>query len=311
MDDTFLQDEGPTFDTATLEIKTENVGTASINKNVTNPKSNPEPEPPQITSIPKGESIPAGVPGIPYARIDCHTFFSDRNEVVEKALSDCQRDLLSSTEEDELVGSWMLTEITLWDTEKERLVLLTKDALYCVKYDLIILRIVEYSRISLPDVDTLIAGELVYPPTSFLPRLNGFAEGISSLINSAVRQEWSSFTSLSSTTEFEPRSRNMFGMRLMWNKGQPLSLDKKWNPFAKDIPWLTFTSHPLYWHKGSESDRTKYDVHALHTALQDLLSEQCLKLESPILIENYVGIGSLVHNRTGLGFFKTRGKVSF
>jgi hypothetical protein len=42
----------------------------------------------------------------------------------------------------------------------------------------------------------------------------------------------------------------MYGMRLMWNKGQPLSMDKKWNPFAKNIPWFTFTSHPLYFHSG-------------------------------------------------------------
>lgn len=41
----------------------------------------------------------------------------------------------------------------------------------------------------------------------------------------------------------------MFGVKIMWNKGKPLSLDKKWNPFAKRIPWITFTSHPLYWHK--------------------------------------------------------------
>lgn len=54
--------------------------------------------------------MPITVPGIPYARIDCHSFFSDRNEVVEKALTDCQRDLLSSTEEEELVGTWLLTE---------------------------------------------------------------------------------------------------------------------------------------------------------------------------------------------------------
>lgn len=55
----------------------------------------------------------------------------------------------------------------------------------------------------------------------------------------------------------------------------------------------------------------KYDVRALHSTLQDLVSGSCEKLESPIIIENYVGIGSLVHNRTGLGFFKIRGKVSF
>ena len=62
---------------------------------------------------------------------------------------------------------------------------------------------------------------------------------------------------------------------------------------------------------GSDTDKAKYDVHALHTALSDLLPETSQKLETAIIIENYIGIGSLVHNRTGLGFFKIRGKVSF
>ncbi|XP_014236929.1 tumor protein p63-regulated gene 1-like protein isoform X3 [Trichogramma pretiosum] len=267
MDDTFLQDEEPTFDRATLEIKNENIDTIS-SRSVKNKDAG-------VTSSSDANSVPVGVPGIPYTRIDCHTFFSDRNDVVERALADCKRDLLSSAEEDELIGTWMLTEISLWDTEKERLVLLTKHSLYTVKYDLISLRILEYNRLSLEDIDTLVAGQLVYPPASLLP------------------------------------NRNMFGMRLMWNKGQPLSVDKKWNPFAKNIPWLTFSSHPLYWHKGSESDRTKYDVHELHSTLLELLPESCQKLDNSIVIENYVGLGSLVHNRTGLGFFKIRGKISF
>lgn len=58
----------------------------------------------------KSTNVGINVPGIPYARIDIHSFFSDRNEIVEKAFADCQRDLLSSTEEDELIGTWLLTE---------------------------------------------------------------------------------------------------------------------------------------------------------------------------------------------------------
>lgn len=42
----------------------------------------------------------------------------------------------------------------------------------------------------------------------------------------------------------------MSGLRIMWNKGQPLTFDKKWNPFVKRIPWVTYTSHPVFWHKG-------------------------------------------------------------
>lgn len=37
----------------------------------------------------------------------------------------------------------------------------------------------------------------------------------------------------------------------------------------------------------------------------------CTVNQSPIVIENYVGIASLLHNATELGFFKLRGKVSF
>jgi hypothetical protein len=31
----------------------------------------------------------------------------------------------------------------------------------------------------------------------------------------------------------------------------------------------------------------------------------------PIVLENYVGIGSVIHNRNALGFFKVRGRFSF
>jgi hypothetical protein len=62
-----------------------------------------------LGSTSKGASS-VKVVSIPYNRIDCHTFFSYRNEVVERALADCQRDLLSCSEEDELIGTWLLTE---------------------------------------------------------------------------------------------------------------------------------------------------------------------------------------------------------
>jgi hypothetical protein len=36
----------------------------------------------------------------------------------------------------------------------------------------------------------------------------------------------------------------------MWNRGEPLSFTKRWNPFTNEIPFTTYTSHPLLWHKG-------------------------------------------------------------
>jgi len=41
------------------------------------------------------------------------------------------------------------------------------------------------------------------------------------------------------------------GVRAMWNKGEPLSFTKRWNPFSNEVPLSTFTSHPLLWHKGA------------------------------------------------------------
>lgn len=125
----------------------------------------------------------------------------------------------------------------------------------------------------------------------------------------------------------------MSGIRLMWNKGNPVPLTKKWNPFAKDIPWLTYASHPLFWYKGkftlfvqlyqlvtcktlmpfvgSEAEKARFNVEGLQSLIKDFLPSDCIIRNGLIIIENYFGVGALVHNRNGLGFYKIRGKVSF
>lgn len=47
------------------------------------------------------------------------------------------------------------------------------------------------------------------------------------------------------------RDRKMDGVRLMWNKGVPVAFTQRWNPFTSDVPYLTFTSHPLHRHPGT------------------------------------------------------------
>lgn len=51
---------------------------------------------------------------------------------------------------------------------------------------------------------------------------------------------------------FHYRNRNVHGIRLLWNKGKPLDFGTKWNPFTNNIPFVTFTSHPLVYYKGKE-----------------------------------------------------------
>ncbi|XP_043509402.1 tumor protein p63-regulated gene 1-like protein isoform X1 [Frieseomelitta varia] len=312
MDETYF-DEGPAgnFETATLEI-TKELDTNELNSQnaastgIDTAKRNRENEMYNPNQIPSSRDVS----NIPFKHIDIHSFFSDRNEVVDRALKDCQESLINEEERD-IIGSWLLTEISLWDIEKERLIILTRRAIYSIKYDFISLKILEYNRIPLMQIDTLVCGELVYPSSSLAPRLSGLAEGVSSIIHCAGRQEWSSLVSCTGLAQFEPRKKHMSGIRIMWNKGTPLSLIKKWNPFAKDIPWLTYASHPLFWYKGSEGDKAKFSVEGLQSSIKDLLSSDCIVRNGLIVIENYFGIGALVHNRNGLGFFKIRGKVSF
>lgn len=41
------------------------------------------------------------------------------------------------------------------------------------------------------------------------------------------------------------------------------------------------------------------------------MAPHCNIEHKPIVLENYVGIGSVIHNRNALGFFKVRGRFSF
>ncbi|XP_063221075.1 tumor protein p63-regulated gene 1-like protein isoform X1 [Bacillus rossius redtenbacheri] len=257
-------------------------------------------------------------------------FFSSRGGLVDLAVRECASQLVVPEVDGALVGSWLLTEISLWDHEKERLVLLTAHALFTVKYDFIALRQLEHRRVPLCLVDTLVVGDLVYPSGSLVPRLNGLAAGVTSAVKGCLlrplQQRWArgndpdkSFCpSAFDYITFEPRARNTRGVRVLWNHRQPLGLGKKWNPFSKEIPFTTYTSHPLFWHKGAATEAVseanqRYDVDDFARSLVSQVETACdCRIEHrPVVLENYLGLGSLVHNRNELGFFKVRGKFSF
>ncbi|XP_069683382.1 tumor protein p63-regulated gene 1-like protein isoform X2 [Periplaneta americana] len=213
-------------------------------------------------------------------------FFTYRDGLVEAAVKECVSELVTPDKDGEMLGSWLLTEISLWDHEKERLILLTSNSLFTVKYDFIALKQLDVRRVPLDRVDTLVIGDLIYPTGSLVP------------------------------------ARNMRGLRAMWNNGEPLAFRKKWNPFNNEIPWTTYTSHPLLWRKESlvSSVNEMYDVDDFARKIVSAVekAQTMGTTESPcsiehksIVLENYVGLGSLIHNRNALGFFKVRGKFSF
>uniref|UniRef100_A0A1B6CGL3 HSac2 domain-containing protein n=1 Tax=Clastoptera arizonana TaxID=38151 RepID=A0A1B6CGL3_9HEMI len=268
-------DEGPNVDFkgATLQMheeggKTNNGVVGNINDNING------------TVLNENEGRSSEVAVVPWSGQDVRSFFSHRDDIIEKALQDCSNQVI--TEEDgDLLGTWLLTEISYWDNEKERLVLLSSNYVITVKYDLIALKTLEVRRVPLEKIDTIIIGDLAYPPNSLIP------------------------------------SRNMRGVRAMWNQGEPLNFTKKWNPFSNDIPWNTYTSHPLLWHKeGNDKERSIYNVddfaYRLVQAVEKFVrSVPCSIQHKSIVFDNYVGLSSLIHNKNSLGFFKIRGKFSF
>ena len=109
---------------------------------------------------------------------------------------------------------------------------------------------------------------------------------------------------------------------------RPPKLAQMWNPWSKDIPWLTFVSHPLLSCRREQHD-PQFDVHDLISNIRDALQSvtpnvaafgedrsspsphTCLVEYSPILMESYIGLPALVYNFGQLGFYKIRGKISF
>ncbi|XP_072943852.1 tumor protein p63-regulated gene 1-like protein isoform X4 [Epargyreus clarus] len=216
---------------------------------------------------------------VPFNKENIKDFFTFRKGVLETAIQECITALLFP-EDGEYLGSWLLTEITLWDNEKERIILLTSRLVMTIKYDFIAMKQLDFKKTYLDDLDTIVIGELVYPPSSLVPE------------------------------------RNLRGVRLMWNKGEPLPLKTAWNPFSQDVPFITFASHPIYWHKdGGVDERSMYDMETfaqkLQRAVEAMPSSACCIHHSPIVIQSYVGVTSLLHNKTSMGFFKVRGKFSF
>lgn len=209
-------------------------------------------------------------------------YFTFRDGIVENAVKDSISNIVVEMQDGEVIGSWLLTEISLWDNDKERLILLCANSLITVKYDFIALKQLEFKKVPLDLLDTLVIGDLVYPPGSLVP------------------------------------TRNMRGVRAMWNRSEPLTFSKKWNPFNNEVPWTTYSSHPLFWHKDADNNKM-YDVEDFARKLVETV-EKCQKQSDgdvcrvehkPIVLQNYVGLGSLIHNRNSLGFFKVRGKFSF
>ncbi|XP_046389553.1 tumor protein p63-regulated gene 1-like protein isoform X2 [Ischnura elegans] len=319
MDDTLLDEEAAQddFQGATLQIRSDPY---YLNSRSPSPKV----ETPKTSG-----NMQVAPSALPFNSVEnAKDFFSFRSGLVDSAIEECLKTLVFPEKDGEVIGCWLLTEISFWDAEKERLVILTTHTLITVKYDFIALRQLDCRAVPLRVIDTLVTGELVYPPASLVP------------------------------------SRNTKGVRALWNRGAPISFGRRWNPFNSDIPFVTYTFHPLYWARQKQRevldsndpflDDKTYDLDDFSEKLISAVKKEnsealergnCLKFDDckeasegskvtvdgladsapvlhhntmplkveqcPIVLQSYVGLGSLIHNRNGLGFFKVRGKFSF
>ncbi|MFT7810912.1 tumor protein p63-regulated gene 1-like protein isoform X1 [Arapaima gigas] len=133
-------------------------------------------------------------------------FFVLRPGTLDQALEDIKT-LLNEKEDGKIQSFWLLAEVDHWNNERERVVLITDKILFICKYDFMMFNCEQMHKIPLNFVDRISHGPFVFPPRSLL-------------------------------------TREEQGLRVYWDKMREPSFASRWNPFAKDYPFATFTYHP-------------------------------------------------------------------
>ncbi|XP_074860109.1 tumor protein p63-regulated gene 1 protein isoform X2 [Carettochelys insculpta] len=210
-------------------------------------------------------------------------FFATRPGAFDQAVEDLKIHVIKNAGET-AQSFWLLTEVDHWNNERERVVVITEDTLLVCKYDFIMLTCLQVQRIPLSYIDRICLGQFTFPERSLDKR-----EGE--------------------------------GLRIHWDNLKEPSVFSHWNPWATDIPYVTFTEHPVknYSERFSSICQMSEFTAQLLQAVQSAQRKNpapgrtsgVVVLNQPLLIENHVGLMSFIGNRNKLGYSLARGSIGF
>lgn len=210
--------------------------------------------------------------------VNRNSFFGCRDGAIETAVRQCMKTLLQP-DDGEVKGVWLLVSVNHWNFEQERLIILTSQAVYRVKYDFLKLTVVKHVRIRVLELKKIVKGMFAFPENSVTPVIS------SNLLDT-------------------------LGVRIFTSVEEP-SWWQSWNPMSSQLPYSTYTNHANF--KEDRSD--VFSVEHFFTALRAQLGELGVTIQvdegESIMLESYVGLPSALHNQTELGLYKERGGLSF
>ncbi|XP_022055326.1 tumor protein p63-regulated gene 1 protein [Acanthochromis polyacanthus] len=227
---------------------------------------------------------PGGLPVEPTLnQYKMRRFFVLRPGTLNQAIKDVEA-LVNKEADGSVHGMWLMAEVDHWNNEKERLVLITDNTLLVFKYDFIMFQCEQIQKISLNFIDRIAHGTFSFPKRSLLQR-----EGE--------------------------------GVRIFWDRLREPSFTSRWNPFATDFPFITFTYHPV--RNISDTFAALCDIQNFREKLKEAAEKAhtmkpvpgkangVLVLNQQIHIDAYVGAMSFLGNQNKLGYSMARGNIGF
>ncbi|XP_072294515.1 tumor protein p63-regulated gene 1 protein [Eucyclogobius newberryi] len=206
-----------------------------------------------------------------------------RPGTLTQAIADITR-LVDKQMDGNILRVWLLSEVDHWNNEKERLVIVTEQSLLVFKYDFLMFNCEQLQRIPLHFVDRIAYGNFSFPKYS-LP------------------------------------SREGEGVRVHWDRQREPSFTSRWNPFATDMPFITFIPHPV------QALCSTYNSLCDISAFRDLVLEVAQKanaakpvpgrangvllLNQPVHIDASLGAMANFGNGNKLGYSMARGNLGF